>query len=65
MTVVISRRQYFLGISSVKYKESLHKFLKFLRGGNTDILEVKPFSTLTIKVLSDERDESALAVEIR
>jgi hypothetical protein len=65
ITVAICR-QYFLGISCVKYTESLHKFLKFLRGGNADcdIIEIKP-SILTIKVLSDGRDESAPAVGIR
>jgi hypothetical protein len=67
MAVAISCRQYALGISPWRDTESVHKFLKFRRGGNVDFSTFPPSgpSISTTKVLSDGRDESAPAMEIR
>lgn len=64
MAAAIPRWQYFVGISKKQDTESVHKFLKSLRGGNSDCCILNPVMS-TIKVSIDERDVSALAVGIK
>jgi hypothetical protein len=65
IAVAISRSQYSLGISSEQATESLHKFLKSRRGGSIEFrTSLDHDLMLTIKALSDGRDESAPAVEM-